>query len=64
MSATTRVLVLGLTPLGSLTGGVLGEWIGLQATLMVAACGELLAALWLLTSPVRRVREMPEPVAG
>ena len=63
MNATTRVLVQGLTPLGSLSGGLLGERIGLPATLVVAAAGEVLAALWLLRSPVRLVRQ-PPAVAG
>jgi hypothetical protein len=59
MNASTRVLVQGMTPLGSLMGGVLGEQIGLQATLFLAAGGELLAALWLFSSPVRLLRNMP-----
>jgi hypothetical protein len=63
VSATTRVLVGGLAPLGALLGGVLGERIGLQATLALAAGGELLAALWLLASPLRVLRDMPAPAA-
>lgn len=63
MTASMRVLSLGLAPLGSLVGGVLGQWIGLQPTLYLAAVGELLAAAWLLGSPVRQIREMPAPVA-
>jgi MFS family permease len=61
MAATTRVLTLGLTPLGSLAGGLLGERIGLEATLVLAAAGELLAALWLIGSPVRVLRRLPAP---
>jgi hypothetical protein len=59
VAATTRVLVFGLTPLGAVAGGLLGEWIGLQPTLVLAAGGELVAALWLFASPVRAVRAMP-----
>jgi hypothetical protein len=55
MNATVRLLVEGLTPLGSLAGGVLGQGIGLRPTLLIAVGGELLAALWLLCSSVRRV---------
>jgi MFS family permease len=62
MAATTRVLVAGMTPLGSLMGGALGELIGLPATLVLAAVGELLAAAWLLASPLRALREMPAAV--
>ncbi len=55
MNATVRLLVEGLTPLGALAGGVLGQGIGLRPTLLVAVGGEVLAALWLLCSSVRRV---------
>ena len=36
-----------------------GVSIGLPATLVLAAVGELLAAAWLLASPLRTLREMP-----
>lgn len=36
VNATMRVLVLGLFPLGALVGGLLGEHIGLRATLWLA----------------------------
>jgi predicted MFS family arabinose efflux permease len=55
MNATMRLLVEGLTPLGALAGGVLGQGIGLRPTLLIAVGGELLAALWLLCSSVRGV---------
>jgi hypothetical protein len=64
MNATTRVLVLGLTPLGSLLGGLLGEALGLQATLVLAVAGELGAALWLAASPVRALRHLPAAAAA
>lgn len=53
MNATVRLFVQGLTPLGALAGGVLGQSIGLRPTLLMAVGGELLAALWLLCSSVR-----------
>lgn len=55
MNATVRLLVEGLTPLGALAGGVLGQGIGLRPTLLIAVGGELLAALWLLCSSVRGI---------
>ena len=43
-------------PTGALLGGALGGVIGLTMTLVVAEFGMLLAFLWLLLSPVRRIR--------
>jgi hypothetical protein len=39
-----------------LLGGVLGEMIGLRATLMVAGVGLLLPTVWLFFSPIRAMR--------
>jgi predicted MFS family arabinose efflux permease len=61
MNATMRFIVWGTIPIGSLVGGALGEAIGLWPTLMVGAAGEVLAFLWVLLSPVRRLREQPLP---
>ncbi|WP_246148071.1 MFS transporter [Nonomuraea turkmeniaca] len=59
MNATIRFLVWGTLPLGGLLGGVLGEVIGIRNTLLVAAVGACLAFLWLVTSPLRSMRELP-----
>lgn len=56
MSATLDFTVAALIPLGALVGGLLGEWIGLRTTLLLAAIGELMAVVWLLFSPVRTWR--------
>src|SRR5579859_4577987 len=53
VNATNRCLVWGTMPLGSLLGGVLGEAIGLQTTIAVAAAGMVLAAAWIAMSEVR-----------
>ncbi|MEV0583544.1 MFS transporter [Nonomuraea sp. NPDC050310] len=59
MNATMRFLVWGTMPLGGLLGGLLGEVIGVRATLLVGACGVSLAFLWVFTSPMRTMRELP-----
>ncbi|HEV2065304.1 MAG TPA: MFS transporter [Thermomicrobiales bacterium] len=63
VGATVRVLAEGMTPMGAIAGGALGSAIGLRETLILAACGELLAAAWLWFSPVRQMRELPAPLA-
>ncbi|GAE32628.1 hypothetical protein JCM9152_4171 [Halalkalibacter hemicellulosilyticusJCM 9152] len=57
MNATMRTLVWGSIPLGAFTGGLLGTWIGLYPTIIVAACGGMLPFLWVLFSPVRKVTD-------
>lgn len=53
VNATNRCLVWGTMPIGSLLGGLLGQAIGLQPTIAIAASGMLLAAAWIALSPVR-----------
>ncbi|OKJ05632.1 MFS transporter [Kitasatospora sp. CB01950] len=48
----------GIRPLGALTGGLLATAFGLRAALLVAAVGGALSALWLLVSPVPRIRDL------
>jgi predicted MFS family arabinose efflux permease len=62
MNATMRFIVWGTIPIGALLGGTLGTWIGLRETIVVGAIGGGLAFLWILLSPQRHLREMPEPI--
>jgi MFS family permease len=64
VAGTTRFLVTGISPLGAIVGGVLGELIGLQGALFVAVAGELLAVAWLLLSAVPTVRSLGGDVAS
>lgn len=50
----------GARPAGALIGGVLGDWLGLRPTLFLAATGGVLCALWLVNSPIRRLRSLEE----
>jgi len=56
-----EVFAGGAETLGFLIGGILGETIGLRATLVVAGIGPLLSIVWLVLSPVPGVREVPPP---
>jgi MFS family permease len=70
MNATIRFIVWGTLPLGGLLGGVLGEWLGNRNALWVAAIGMNLAPIWVLASPLLRMRDTeaipaePEDPAG
>jgi MFS family permease len=62
MNSAMRFIVWGTIPLGSLAGGALASVIGLRETIAIAAIGSGLSFLWILLSPQRHLREMPEPV--
>jgi len=62
MNSVMRFLVWGTIPLGSLVGGALGTWVGLRETIVIGAIGAGLSFLWILLSPQRHLREMPEPI--
>jgi MFS family permease len=55
------VVNYGVRPLGGLLGGWLGSTIGLRGALWVATAGALAGVLFLLPSPMPRLRDLPEP---
>jgi MFS family permease len=61
VSGAYMLVNYGVRPVGSLVGGALGTWIGLRPTLWIASVGAIAGVLWLLPSPVVRLRELPEP---
>ena len=61
LNATMRFLVWGTLPLGGLVGGVLGQFLGLWPAITIGICGGMLSFLWVLASPVRGLRRIPEP---
>ena len=59
MNATMRFLVWGTMPLGSLLGGVLGEWVGVRQSIWIGSIGACVAFLPVYLSPLRTMRELP-----
>jgi MFS family permease len=57
VGATIRMINWAMKPLGAMLGGVLGEQIGTRGTIWVAVAGGAIGALWMLLSPIRRVRK-------
>ncbi len=62
MNSVMRFIVWGTIPLGTLAGGALASWIGLRETIVVGAIGGGLAVFWIVFSPQRHLRDMPEPI--
>ena len=60
MNASVRFVVWGVMPLGALTGGGLATLVGIRPTLYVAAVGGSLSVLWVLSSPVVGMRDVPQ----
>jgi MFS family permease len=50
----------GVRPVGAFAGGLMAATIGLQSAMWVTAIGALLGVLWLLPSPMPRLRELPQ----
>jgi MFS family permease len=62
MNAVMRFIVWGTIPIGALAGGGLAAWVGLRETIVIGAIGGSLSILWIVFSPQRHLREMPEPL--
>ena len=56
VNATLHVISRGVIPFGALAGGALGDAIGLRPTLLVAAVGITLGAVWLARGVIWSVR--------
>jgi MFS family permease len=60
VSGAYMLVNYGVRPLGTLTGAILGSTLGLRPTLWIATAGAVAGFLWLLPSPIPRLRELPE----
>ncbi|MDB4896054.1 MAG: major facilitator superfamily 1 [Firmicutes bacterium] len=61
VNATWRLSNWLFVLVGTVAGGVLAEHIGLRATFLLALAGRAVGLIWLLFSPVHRIRAMPAP---
>ncbi len=59
VTASSAFLNYGTIPLGALLGGWLGTFFDLRTAMWITTAGIPLAALILIFSPVRRVRDLP-----
>ena len=59
MNASVRFVVWGASPIGGFVGGVLGETMGIAGTIWVGIGGQAASMLWVLFSPLLRMRDLP-----
>lgn len=57
LTSVYNLLASVLFSVGAVLGGYAATWLGLRTALYFAAAGMGLAALWLLTAPILRIRE-------
>jgi MFS family permease len=55
-----RFVNMGIRPIGALVGGFLGGAIGVRETLFATALLQLVGVLFLIGTPVLRLRDVPE----
>jgi predicted MFS family arabinose efflux permease len=61
VNSAMHLLFWGALPAGALAGGALAEAVGMREALFIGALGVLLSSMWLVFSPVRRLRALPLP---
>ncbi|WP_228717868.1 MFS transporter [Kitasatospora acidiphila] len=61
MNAAVRWVVWGTMPIGGILGGLLGTLIGVRPALWVAVIGFSAAGWFVFFSPLRHLRDVPEP---
>ncbi|WP_310376271.1 MFS transporter [Catenuloplanes atrovinosus] len=60
ISGARRTINYGIRPIGAVLGGILGETIGVRPALWIATVGAVTGVLFVLNSPIPRMRDLPE----
>ena len=58
VNASIQFITRGVGPVAALLAGILGTVIGLRLTILIGVLGVTFAGVWLLISPVRKVRSL------
>lgn len=60
VNATMRTVTYGTIPLGALGGGFVGEWLGARTGLLIGAVLCLGTVVWVVLSPLSRIRRLED----
>jgi MFS family permease len=60
VSGAFQVVNYGVRPIGTTLAGVLGSTVGVRTTLWIGTLGALLGLAFLIPSPIRTLRDVPE----
>jgi len=60
VSGAQRTINYGIRPIGAMLGGALGANLGVRPALWIATIGAIAGVLWVLPSPVRQLRDLPQ----
>jgi len=63
MNATIRFFIWGVMPIGSLLGGWIAAGIGVVPTMWIGCLGVLASSVFVLMSPLRGMRTLPDAVS-
>jgi len=64
VNSAAHLTFRGILPAAALLGGALAEVIGIRAAMLVGAGGSVLSTLWLICSPIRRLRAVPRAASA
>lgn len=59
VNSAMTLLFTGIIPVGAFVGGAVASGLGVRTTMLIGAVGYLMSSLWLVFSPVPRLRELP-----
>jgi MFS family permease len=64
VAMTSRFLLFGVWPIGSILGGVLGTVLDVRTALFILAIANVIADIWLFIGPMKHSRDLPAAPAA
>jgi predicted MFS family arabinose efflux permease len=59
VNSAMNLLFNGIIPIGAFVGGAVASVLGVRTTMLIGAAGYLASSLWIVASPILRLRDMP-----